>query len=98
MARCNPAGTRTKKGQTYTAKQKAKIVLELLKEERTINQIASEYKVTVKSIQNWKRQFLENASLAFNTDKVANQYKKQIEGISKELGVRASLFTFIALE
>ncbi len=49
-----------KKGQTYTAEQKAKIVIELLKEERTINQIASEYKVTVKSIQNWKKQFLEN--------------------------------------
>jgi putative transposase len=39
------------KGQTYTAEKKAKIILELLKEERTINQIASEYKVTVKSIQ-----------------------------------------------
>jgi putative transposase len=73
-----------KKGQTYTAEQKAKIVLELLKEERTINQIASEYQVTVKSIQNWKRQFLENASLAFDTDKVTNQYKKQIEQLKDE--------------
>jgi putative transposase len=49
-----------KKGQTYTTEQKAKIVLEVLKEERTINQIASEFKVTIKSIQNWKKQFLEN--------------------------------------
>ena len=73
-----------KKGQTYTAEQKAKIVLELLKEERTINQIASEYKVTVKSIQNWKRQFLENASLAFDTNKVTNHYKKQIEELKNE--------------
>ena len=73
-----------KKGQTYTAEQKAKIVLELLKEEKTINQIASEYQVTVKSIQNWKRQFLENASLAFDTDKVTNQYKKQIEQLKDE--------------
>lgn len=39
-----------KKGQIYTAEQKTKIVLELLKEEQTINQIATQYKVTVKSI------------------------------------------------
>jgi putative transposase len=68
-----------KKGQTYTAEKKAKIVLELLKEERTINQIASEYKVTVKSIQNWKKQFLENASLAFDTDKATEIYKKELQ-------------------
>jgi len=73
-----------KKGQIYTAEQKAKIVLELLKEERTINQIASEYNITVKSIQNWKKQFLENASLAFDTNKVTNQYKKQIEQLKDE--------------
>ncbi len=91
MARCNPAGTRTKKGQTYTAEQKAKIVLELLKEERTINQIASEYKVTVKTIQNWKRQFLENASLAFDTDKATEVYKKQIEKLKDENDALAKL-------
>jgi len=74
-----------KKGQTYTAEQKAKIVLELLKEERTINQIASEHKVTVKSIQNWKKQFLENASLAFDTDKATEVYKKQLEAKEAEI-------------
>jgi len=74
-----------KKGQTYTAEQKAKIVLELLKEERTINQIASEYKVTVKSIQNWKKQFLENASLAFNADKATEVYKKQLAAKEAEI-------------
>ncbi len=74
-----------KKGQTYTAEQKAKIILELLKEERTINQIASEYKVTVKTIQNWKKQFLENASLAFDTDKATQVYKKQLKAKEAEI-------------
>ena len=74
-----------KKGQIYTAEQKAKIVLELLKEERTINQIASEHKVTVKSMQNWKKQFLENASLAFDTDRATEIYKKQLEAKNKEI-------------
>jgi len=32
-----------KKGQTYTAEQKTKIVLEMLKEEMTTSQLASKY-------------------------------------------------------
>lgn len=32
-----------KKGQIYSAEQKTKIVLELLKEDQTINQLATKY-------------------------------------------------------
>lgn len=39
-----------KKGQTYSAEQKTKIVLELLKEEETLAQIATKYKITSQSI------------------------------------------------
>ena len=39
-----------KKGQIYSAEQKTKIVLELLKEEQTIAQIATKYKITSQSI------------------------------------------------
>ena len=37
-----------KKGQTYSAEQKTKIVLEMLKEEMTTSQIATKYKITWK--------------------------------------------------
>jgi len=46
-----------KKGQTYSAEQKTKIVLELLKEEETIAQIAIKYKITSQSITKWKNSF-----------------------------------------
>ena len=46
-----------KKGQTYTAEQKTKIVLEMLKEEMTTSQIASKYKITSQSLGKWKHQF-----------------------------------------
>jgi len=52
---------RRKKSQTYSAEQKTKIVLELLKEEETIAQIAAKYKITSQSIPKLKKQFLENA-------------------------------------
>ncbi|MCT7447159.1 transposase [Aliarcobacter skirrowii] len=55
-----------KKGQVFSAEFKTRIVLELLEGDATINQIASKHNITVKSIQNWKKQFFENAFLAFD--------------------------------
>ena len=82
-----------KKGQIYTAEQKTKIVLELLKEEVTLSQLATKYKIAAKSIQNWKKQFLENASLAFDVGGVTKAYKDEItelktenDGLAKALG------------
>ena len=73
-----------KKGQTYTSEQKAKVVLELLKEERTLGEIASSYKVTPKTIQNWKREFLSNASKAFENGSSTKEHKEQIAKLKEE--------------
>jgi len=82
-----------KKGVVFSAEQKTKIVLELLKEEQTISQLATEYGVTAKSIHNWKSQFLANASLAFEPAKVVSEHKEElkakeaeIENLQKALG------------
>ena len=71
-----------KKGQTYTSQQKAKVVLELLKEEKTLRELASQYQVTPKTIQNWKKQFLSNASRAFEED--AKQSQEEIRKLKEE--------------
>jgi len=73
-----------KKGQTYSAEQKAKIVLELLKEEQTISQLATKYKVTAKSITNWKKQFMENASKVFEDNAYSKEQQKKIEKLQEE--------------
>ena len=82
-----------KKGQTYSAEQKTKIVLELLKEEQTIAELATKYKITSQSISKWKKQFLENASLAFEPAKAVQEFKDElksknieIEDLQKQLG------------
>ena len=74
-----------KKGQTYSAEQKTKIVLELLKEEETIAQIATKYKITSTSITKWKKQFLENASLAFEPAKAVQEFKNEIKSKNEEI-------------
>ena len=73
-----------KKGQTYTPKQKANVVLELLKEEKTLGELATQYKVTPKTIQNWKREFLLNASKAFEADNNAKENRERLEKLTKE--------------
>ena len=73
-----------KKGQTYTPAQKAKVILELLKEEKTLSELATQYKVTPITIRNWKKEFLANASKAFESDNNAKQNKDKIEKLKEE--------------
>ncbi|MBD3789411.1 MAG: IS3 family transposase, partial [Campylobacterales bacterium] len=60
------------------------MVLELLKEEQTVSQLATKYKVTAKSITNWKKQFLENASKAFEDDASSKEQQKEIDKLKAE--------------
>ena len=81
------------KRKSYSADFKAKLVLEVLEGEKTINEIASKYEVQPLSLRNWKKQFLENMSLAFDKSAVVKEYKDAIEilqgekdAIAKKLG------------
>jgi len=71
-----------KKGQVFTAEQKSKIVLELIKEEQTAAQLASKYQVTAKTIGNWKKQFIENMAIAFEPAKAVSEFKDEIQELT----------------
>ena len=71
------------KRKSYSADFKAKLVLEVLEGEKTINEIASVYRVIPLSLKNWKKQFLENISLAFDKSTVVKEYKDEIETLQK---------------
>jgi len=53
------------KRNRYTAEFKTKVVLEVLREEQTLNQIAGKYELNPQMISQWKRQFLEDAPSVF---------------------------------
>jgi putative transposase len=74
--------SKTKK--TYNAEFKAKITLELLSCDLTLNQIASKYEITPQSLLSWKKQFLENASQAFESSKMVSEYKKELEELKSQ--------------
>ena len=72
------------KRKTYSADFKAKIVLEVLEAEQTINEIASKYELLPANVKNWKKMFLENMSLAFDKSTVVKEYKAELETVKKE--------------
>ena len=53
----------------FSASQKAQIALEILKEEKTVNQLASEYGVHPNVLYRWKKQALENPPKLFEDEK-----------------------------
>ena len=72
------------KRKAYSAEFKAKVVLEVLEGELTLNQIASKYELLPANVKNWKKIFLENMSLAFDKSTVVKEYKSEIESLKKE--------------
>ena len=62
----------------------AKVVLEVLEAEQTINEIASKYELLPANVKNWKKMFLENMSLAFDKSTVVKEYKAELETVKKE--------------
>ena len=71
------------KRKTYSAEFKAKVVLEVLEREQTINEIASKYELLPANVKNWKKMFLENMSLTFDKSTVVKEYKEKIETLEK---------------
>jgi len=75
----------SKKQKKYSADFKAKVVLELLSGDETVAQISSKYSIVSKSLLNWKKTFLANASLAFNIDGAVAEFKTEISEKEKEV-------------
>ena len=55
----------SKKRRTFSAEFKAKVALEALKEQETLNQIATRYEVMPVQVSQWKNQLLSGASASF---------------------------------
>lgn len=75
----------------YSPQQKAQIVLELLKEEKTVAQIASDYGIHPNQLHRWKKQALENFHRLFEDRQkaeVANKadQERQLNELYTEIG------------
>jgi len=79
------------KRKRLTANQKAQIAIEILKEEKTINQIASEFGVHPNVLYRVKKQTLENLPKIFTDENKGEidrqaEHERQINELYNEIG------------
>lgn len=75
----------------YTAKKKAQIVLEVLKEERSIPQIASAYGIHPNQLYRWKAQALEGLPNLYEDERKTEKamqaaHERELEELYAEIG------------
>ena len=69
---------------TYSPEFKAKVVLEVLQGDRNIDEVAYDYSVSPNLLRNWKKEFITNASNAFDNSKFAKEARRKEIALEKE--------------
>jgi transposase-like protein len=77
--------------RTFTPEQKAKVVLELLKESKTIAELAAEYEIHPNQLQRWKSEATEKMHLIFTKDsdeveKLQKKHESKVDELTKQIG------------
>ena len=79
------------KRKQYSPDEKAKIVLEVLREETTLVEIANKYDVGQQLISRWKSEFLSNMAVVFDkkaneTEKLKQEHEAEKEALVTKIG------------
>ena len=76
--------------KTYTSAFKAKLVLQLLKGDQSLSQLASEHKVHPNLLRNWREQVLSDLASLFEKRHQSGElqiaYEKQVEELYGQIG------------
>ena len=64
------------KRRIFTSEFKVKVVLELLREDRTLGEIAADYEINPNQLATWRREFLEKAPRLFDEPKTVKARQK----------------------
>jgi len=76
--------------KSYTATFKAQAVLELMKETKTLNQLASEYGVATTVLREWKLAAVKGMADVFekrdSVTELKATHERQLEDLSAEIG------------
>ncbi len=72
------------KRRNYTSEQKVKLVLEVLREERTLGEIAAGRGINPNQLGKWKREFLERATGIFDETKQTRGQERAIREAEDE--------------
>jgi transposase-like protein len=68
----------------FTAEFKTKIILELLREEKQIGELAAENDLSPNQLRNWRKEFLENATKVFAESKQEKDIRAKERAMDEE--------------
>jgi transposase-like protein len=79
------------KRRHFPPEQKSKIVIAVLREEKTVNEIAAEYHIHPNMLRRWKAEFVNNAGRAFSkeTDEIEKgkqSHEKEKDELLRQIG------------
>jgi transposase-like protein len=68
-----------KKRKEYTPEYKAKLIIETLREEKTMSEIAARENIGLNQLSNWKSEFLNNADRVFGKSRDEKAAERQMD-------------------
>jgi len=79
------------KRKQYSNETKLKVVLEVLREEHTVNEIAARYGIHPNMVGRWKQEFLENAPEIFkrgmsDAEKELREERVHVAALERKVG------------
>jgi transposase len=69
---------------TYTPEFKSKLVLELLRGDKQLGELAAEHNLNPNMLRNWRSEFVENASRVFDESRREKEMKRKEQILESE--------------
>lgn len=82
----------------FTAEYKANLVIEMLREEQHISEIAVRENISRTQLQNWKREFLNKAPEIFNDSKNSKEAARKEQEAADEKAAMLKMIGQLTLE
>jgi transposase len=79
----------------FTAEFKAKVCIEAIKEQQTIEALSKKYDLHPTQINNWKREFLNNSSAVFDKEQPSADKEGLIQALYAQIGEQKVAIDFL---
>jgi transposase len=70
----------------FSTSFKTKVVLETLKEQSTLQELASKHELSITQLNTWKKQFLSKAEIVFDSKKKDTKSIENQDNLYKKIG------------